>query len=80
MSENRVKAELAGWESFILVMIMFASVSTCASSASTNLKVENIESDIKAIKEYIVDKDTIVVDPNKTVVIFETIEEDSHLE
>lgn len=80
MSENRVKAELAGWESFILVMIMFASVSTCSSSASTNLKVENIESDIKAIKEYIVDKDTIVVDPNKTVVIFETIEEDSHLE
>lgn len=80
MSENRVKAELAGWESFILLMIMFASVSTCSSSASTNLKVENIESDIKAIKEYIVDKDTIVVDPNKTVVIFETIEEDSHLE
>lgn len=80
MSENRVKAELAGWESFILLMIMFASVSTCSSSASTNLKVENIESDIKAIKEYIVDKDTIVVDPNKTVVIFETIEENSHLE
>ena len=79
MSENRVKAELAGWESFILLMIMFASVSTCSSSASTNLKVENIENDIKAIKEYIVDKDTIVVDPNKTVVIFETIE-DSHLE
>lgn len=79
MSENRVKAELAGWESFILLMIMFASVSTCSSSASTNLKVENIESDIKAIKEYIVDKDTIVVNPNKTVVIFETIE-DSHLE
>ena len=80
MSENRVKAELAGWESFILLMIMFASVSTCSSSASTKLKVENIESDIKAIKEYIVDKDTIVVDPNKTVVIFETIEEGSHLE
>lgn len=79
MSENRVKAELAGWESFILFIIMLASASTCSSSASTNLKVENIESDIKALKEYIVDKDTIVVDPNKTVVIFETIE-DSHLE
>lgn len=79
MSENRVKAELAGWESFILLIIMFASVSTCSSSASTNLKVENIESDIKAIKEYIVDKDTIVVDPNKTVVIFEDTE-NSHLE
>lgn len=79
MSENRVKAELAGWESFILLIIMFASVSTCSISASRNLEVENIESDIKAIKEYIVEKDTIVVNPNKTVVIFETIE-DSHLE
>ena len=79
MSENRVKAELAGWESFILLIIMFASASTCSSSASTNLKVENIESDIKAIKEYIVDKEVIVVDPNKTVVIFEDTE-NSHLE
>lgn len=79
MSENRVKAELAGWESFILLIIMFASASTCSSSSSTNIKVENIESDIKAIKEYIVDKDIIVVDPNKTVVIFEDTE-DSHLE
>ena len=58
---------------------MLASASTCSSSASTNIKVENIESDIKAIKEYIVDKDIIVVDPNKTVVIFET-KEDSHLD
>lgn len=79
MSENRVKAELGGWESFILFIIMLATTSTCSSSTLTKLKVENIESDIKAIKEYIVDKDTIVVDPNKTVVIFETIE-DSHLE
>jgi len=79
MSENRVKAELAGWESLMLFIIMLASASTCSSSSLTKLKVENIESDIKAIKEYIVDKDTIVVDPNKTVVIFETIE-NSHLE
>ena len=79
MSENRVKADLGGWESFVLFIIMLASASTCSSSASTNLKVENIESNIKAIKEYIVDKDTIVVDPNKTVVIFESVE-NSHLE
>jgi hypothetical protein len=79
MSENRVKTEVAGWESLILFIIMLTSASTSFRSVSTNLKVDNIEGDIKAIKEYIVDKDTIVVDPNKTVVIFETIE-DSHLE
>ena len=79
MSENKTKTELGLWESFMLFIIMLASTSTCSSSTLTKLKVENIESDIKAIKEYIVGKDTIVVDPNKTMVIFETIE-NSHLE
>ena len=79
MNENKVKAELGLWESFMLFIIMLASTSTCSSSTLTKLKIENIESDIKAIKEYIVDKDTIVVDPNKTVVIFESVE-NSHLE
>lgn len=79
MSENRVKAELAGWESFILFIIMLASASTCVNSTLTESYTEEMKNDIKTIKEYIVDKDTIVVGPNKTVVIFETIE-DSHLE
>lgn len=53
MSENRVKAELAGWESVILFIIMLASVSTCSNTALTKSYMEEMKNDITEIKEVV---------------------------
>lgn len=58
MSENRVKAELAGWESFILFIMMLASVSTCSNTALTKSYVEEMKNDIKEIKEVVHEVDS----------------------
>ena len=51
MSENRVKADLAGWESFILFIIMLVSMSTCCNTTLTKTYTEEMKNDIKEIKE-----------------------------
>jgi hypothetical protein len=58
MSENKVKAELAGWESFILLIIMFASVSTCSNTALTKSYMEEMKNDVKEIKELVQEHDS----------------------
>ena len=57
MSENRVKAELAGWENFILFIIMLASVSTCGNTALIESYMEEMKNDIKEIKEVVHEAD-----------------------
>ena len=62
MSENRVKVDLAGWESFILFVIMLASVSTCSNTALTKSYMEEMKNDVKEIKELVHEADgTFVV-------------------
>ena len=53
MSENRVKADLAGWESFLLFAIMLASMSTCCNTTLTKTYTEEMKNDIKEIKEVV---------------------------
>ena len=53
MSENRVKADLAGWESFFLFAIMLASMSTCCNTTLTETYTEEMKNDIKEIKEVV---------------------------
>ena len=53
MSENRVKVDLAGWESFLLFAIMLASVSTCSNTALIESYMEEMKNDIKEIKEVV---------------------------
>lgn len=53
MSENRVKVDLASWESFILFIIMLASVSTCSNTALIESYMEEMKNDIKEIKEVV---------------------------
>lgn len=53
MSENRVKVDLASWESFILFIIMLASVSTCCNTTLTRTYTEEMKNDIKEIKEVV---------------------------
>lgn len=49
MSENRVKADLASWENFVLFIIMLASMSTCSNTELTKSYVEEIKNDIKEV-------------------------------
>ena len=58
MSENRVKVDLASWESFILFIIMLASVSTCSSTALTKSYMEEIKNDVKEIKSLVQEHDS----------------------
>lgn len=58
MSENRVKVDLASWESFILFIIMLASVSTCSNTALTKSYMEEMKNDIREIKEVVHEVDS----------------------
>lgn len=58
MSENRVKVDLASWESFILFIIMLASVSTCSNTALIESYMEEMKNDIKEIKEVVHEVDS----------------------